>query len=150
MHVSLQGFYCSCKPEFCSHVNLTGYPLHSLVSPSLPHPCVTVCYHISTGLYFTEGPAHIEFCANLVNYTYRRIYTWEYISNPNSDRMKPDRPQRAPPPPPVPSVLSPNSILPPPSPHRAPCPGHGNIRSAFKNAIISRLFFFNGVKFEIR
>jgi len=30
----------------CSH-----YPLHSPVSPSLPHPCVTVCHHISTGLY---------------------------------------------------------------------------------------------------
>ena len=29
----------------------TGYPLHSLVSPSLPHPCVTVCHHISTGVY---------------------------------------------------------------------------------------------------
>jgi len=28
----------------------TGYPLHSLVSPSLL-PCVTVCHHISTGLY---------------------------------------------------------------------------------------------------
>ena len=29
----------------------TGYPLHSPVSPSLPLPCVTVCYHVSTGLY---------------------------------------------------------------------------------------------------
>jgi len=29
----------------------TGYPLHSSVSPSLPLPCVTVCHHISTGLY---------------------------------------------------------------------------------------------------
>ena len=29
----------------------TGYPLHSPVSPSLPLPCVTVCHHISTGLY---------------------------------------------------------------------------------------------------
>jgi len=28
----------------------TGYSLHSPVSPSLPLPCVTVCYHISTGL----------------------------------------------------------------------------------------------------
>ena len=28
-----------------------GYPLHSPVSPSLPLPCVTVCHHISTGLY---------------------------------------------------------------------------------------------------
>ena len=29
----------------------TGYPLHSPVSPSLPLQCVTVCHHISTGLY---------------------------------------------------------------------------------------------------
>ena len=30
----------------------TGYPLHSPVSPSLTLPCVTVCHHISTGVYF--------------------------------------------------------------------------------------------------
>jgi len=35
LRASLQGLYCSCKPVFCSHVTLTGYPLHSLVSPSL-------------------------------------------------------------------------------------------------------------------
>jgi len=29
----------------------TGYPLHSPVSPSLLLPCVTVCHHVSTGLY---------------------------------------------------------------------------------------------------
>ena len=33
----------------------TGYPLHSPVSPSLPFPCVTVCHHISTGLYHREN-----------------------------------------------------------------------------------------------
>jgi hypothetical protein len=33
VRISLQGLYCSCKPVFCSHVTLTGYPLHSLVSP---------------------------------------------------------------------------------------------------------------------
>jgi len=32
-------------------VKSTGYPHHSPVSPSLPLPCVTVCHHISTGLY---------------------------------------------------------------------------------------------------
>jgi len=37
-------FRCSVKG--------TGYPLHSPVSPSLPLPCVTVCHHISTSLYF--------------------------------------------------------------------------------------------------
>jgi len=29
----------------------TGYPLHSSVSSSLSLPCVTVCHHISTGVY---------------------------------------------------------------------------------------------------
>jgi hypothetical protein len=32
----------------------TGYPLHSPFSPSLPLPCVTVCHHISIGLYPRE------------------------------------------------------------------------------------------------
>jgi len=36
-------FRCSVKG--------TGYPLHSPVSLSIPLPCVTVCHHISTGVY---------------------------------------------------------------------------------------------------
>jgi hypothetical protein len=36
---------------FRGSVKSTGYPLHSPVSLSLPLPCVTVCHHISTGLY---------------------------------------------------------------------------------------------------
>jgi hypothetical protein len=36
---------------FRGSVKRTGYPLHSSVSPSLNLPCVTVCHHISTGLY---------------------------------------------------------------------------------------------------
>ena len=36
---------------FRGSVKGTGYPLHSTVSPSHPLPCVTVCHHISTGLY---------------------------------------------------------------------------------------------------
>jgi hypothetical protein len=51
VHISPQGLYCSCKPVFCCHVTFTGYPLYSLVSPSLLLPCVTVCHYISTGLY---------------------------------------------------------------------------------------------------
>jgi len=38
---------------FRGSVKSTGYPLHSPVSPSLPLPCVTVCHHISTGVYLT-------------------------------------------------------------------------------------------------
>ena len=36
---------------FRGSVKSTGFPLHSPVSPSLPFPCDTVCYHISAGLY---------------------------------------------------------------------------------------------------
>jgi hypothetical protein len=36
---------------FWGSVKSTGYPLHSPVSPSLPLLCVTVCHHISTGVY---------------------------------------------------------------------------------------------------
>ena len=39
--------YCTCRDS----VKGTGYPLNSPVSPSLPLPDVTVCHHISTGLY---------------------------------------------------------------------------------------------------
>jgi hypothetical protein len=56
VHISLQVLYCSCEPVFCSHVTLTGYPFHSLVSPSLRQPvspCAitfqldcTVCYRL--------------------------------------------------------------------------------------------------------
>jgi hypothetical protein len=36
---------------FRGSVKGTGCPLHSPVSPSLLLPCVTVCHHISTGVY---------------------------------------------------------------------------------------------------
>ena len=36
---------------FRGSVKSTGFPLHSSVSPSLLLSCVTVCHHISTGLY---------------------------------------------------------------------------------------------------
>jgi hypothetical protein len=39
----------------------TGYPVHSPVSPSLPLPCVTVCHHISTGLY------HLKACLTVIH-----------------------------------------------------------------------------------
>ena len=35
-------------------VESIGYPLHSPVSPSLPLMCITVCHHISTGVYHGE------------------------------------------------------------------------------------------------
>jgi hypothetical protein len=45
--------------KFRGSVKDTGYPLHSPVSPSLPLPCVTVCHHISTGLYFHEFDTNV-------------------------------------------------------------------------------------------
>jgi hypothetical protein len=41
---------------FRGSVKSTDYPLHSPVSPSLSHPCVTVCHHIPTGLYKRTSP----------------------------------------------------------------------------------------------
>ena len=41
---------------FRGSVKGTGYPLHSPVSPSSPLPCVTVCHHISAGVYYP--PSH--------------------------------------------------------------------------------------------
>ena len=38
---------------FRGSVKGTGYSLHSPVSPSLSLPCVTVCHHVSTGVYLT-------------------------------------------------------------------------------------------------
>jgi len=46
---------------FCGSVKGTGYPIHSPVSPSLPLPCVTVCHHISTGVYTSPSPRKCEF-----------------------------------------------------------------------------------------
>ena len=37
---------------FQGGVKGTVYPLHSPFSPSLPLLCVTVCHHVSTGLYY--------------------------------------------------------------------------------------------------
>jgi hypothetical protein len=46
---------------FRGSVKSTGYPLHSPVSPSLPLPCVTLCHHISTGLYHTPSSGGLKF-----------------------------------------------------------------------------------------
>jgi hypothetical protein len=48
--VRISGSNAGCT-MFRGSVKSTGYPLHSPVSPSFPLPCVTLCHHISTGLY---------------------------------------------------------------------------------------------------
>jgi hypothetical protein len=50
---------------FRGSVNGTGYQLHSPVTTSLPLPCVTVCHHVSTGLY-----SHLTLCIYLPAITY--------------------------------------------------------------------------------
>ena len=45
---------------FRGSVKSTGYPLHSPVSPSLPLWCVTVCHHISTGLFSTLSVQYVS------------------------------------------------------------------------------------------
>ena len=42
---------------FQGSVKSTGYPLHSPASPLLPLLCVTVCHHISAGVYHERPPA---------------------------------------------------------------------------------------------
>jgi hypothetical protein len=49
---------------FRGSVKSTGYPLHSRVSPSLPLPYVTVCHHISTGLYLIAGSGIYSCCSD--------------------------------------------------------------------------------------
>jgi hypothetical protein len=46
---------------FRGSVKSTGYPLHSPVSPSLPLRYVTVCHHISTGLYCLPNVENIQY-----------------------------------------------------------------------------------------
>jgi hypothetical protein len=48
--VRISGNNAGCT-MFRGSMKGTRYPLHSPVSPSLPLSCVTVCHHISTGLY---------------------------------------------------------------------------------------------------
>jgi len=63
---------------FRGSVKSTGYPLHLPVSPSLPLPCVTMCHHISTGLYFIS----------LNNYTIFFVFNLNHI-NPLNPELNP-------------------------------------------------------------
>jgi len=52
---------------FRGSVKSTGYPLHSPVSPSLSLPCVTVCHHVSTGLYrYALTALHLAYVYGMV------------------------------------------------------------------------------------
>jgi hypothetical protein len=56
--VRISGSNAGCT-MFRGSVKSTGYPLDSPVSLSLPLPCVTVCRHISTGIYQPSHNSHI-------------------------------------------------------------------------------------------
>jgi len=69
---------------FRGSVKGTGYPLHSPVSPSLPLPCVTVCHHITTGIYHTLPDFVHGFCPSfqwhlLVQLLCRAIVSGSFI-----------------------------------------------------------------------
>ena len=49
---------------FRGSVKTTGYPLHLPVSPSLPLPCITMCHHISAGVYLTHKGDPFVVCPN--------------------------------------------------------------------------------------
>jgi hypothetical protein len=56
---------------FWGSVKGTSYPLHSPVSPSLPLPCVTVCHHVSPGVYQVCGTT----ASRIFNFTCRVFYS---------------------------------------------------------------------------
>ena len=88
---------------FRGSVKSTGYPPHSPVSPSLPRPCVTVCHHVSTGLYLPRRlachltrniPSSLYICLELTwqdwpsifklyfrNVVYFRLMTLNFLSS---------------------------------------------------------------------
>jgi len=46
-----------------------GYPLHSPFSPSLLHPCVSVCHHIPFLLYYTHAQ-RVRICYHNTDYVH--------------------------------------------------------------------------------
>ena len=58
---------------FRGSVKSTDYPLHSPVSTSLSLPCVTVCHHISTGLYQYKKDHTIYCVIQYIPHSFLRI-----------------------------------------------------------------------------
>jgi hypothetical protein len=56
---------------FRGSMKSTGYPLHSPISTSLPLSCVTVCHHISTGLYQQLHRSTVTFSLLIICYMFR-------------------------------------------------------------------------------
>jgi len=71
--VVMQDTPCSEVPS----VKGTGYPLHSPVPPSSPLPCVTVCHHISTGVFCNKHSSNPTLC--YVTKTTTLVYSENWI-----------------------------------------------------------------------
>ena len=68
---------------FRGSVKSTGYTLHSPVYPSHPLPCVTVCHHVSTGVYKLRVPApplHLEIFRLRDLFLGTHNVAWNYLS----------------------------------------------------------------------
>ena len=74
---------------FRGSVKGTGYPLHSPVSPSLPLPCVTVCHHISTGVY-TQPTQRLSRPPRIKNSVQKTICCNSTSNAPDDGRMYPE------------------------------------------------------------
>ena len=73
---------------FRGSVKGTGYPLHSPVTPSLPLPCVTMCHHISTGLYvFLLLRACCLLSRQRLATAGRRLFLPRYVKNPRTSHI---------------------------------------------------------------
>jgi len=61
--------------KFLGSVKGTGYLLHSPASSSLPLPCVTVCQHVSTGLYlrYVTRCSLVTFCCAICPWKHRCV-----------------------------------------------------------------------------
>ena len=69
---------------FRGSVKGTGYPLHSPVSFTLPHPHprVSVCHHISTGLYHQKLHKGLDFATHVHRTQY--LHYFNFGCRPNS------------------------------------------------------------------
>jgi len=66
-----------------------GYPLHSPHSPSLPLPCVTVCHHISTGVYHVCSCVTFAFIIILMRFSLLLYSQFKFILNTHAKSLFP-------------------------------------------------------------
>jgi hypothetical protein len=69
---------------FRGSVKGTGYPLHSTIFSSLSYPCVTVCHHISTGLYIVR---YSQLCPCSIETQSISVFSHERVSKNTKRRL---------------------------------------------------------------